>query len=338
MSDEELDAWLDKEIALFMKTADEARMRRVFREEARILQSRDGGTLMRSYDVEPSTTTACAAMDTMVIAFGGLQQHIGGGRGGGVQPYEFVRSCRKAGARCALFVRDPTRCWYCRGLGEGGAGGAGGAGGVGGAGGATVGSSFTFEGMVEVLRAEVDSVRPRRLVTIGSSMGGYAAVRAGVLLGADLAVAFSPQVFIDLNERRQIGLRPVPIDDNFQWLQIVAACEGIGLPSLVDAVRSAPASCKTRLVVHVGGVDYNDVREAKLLHEAVEECTRHRLRRGTPAAGAGHGMTFDLSVHPGREHNLVVELRDQGQLHDMLCGWLSTDGMTTDGDHTSTSR
>ena len=59
--------------------------------------------LMRSYANEGAT-------DTLIIAFGGLQQSIGGGGGGGVPPWEFVRSCQRAGARHALFVKDPLRC------------------------------------------------------------------------------------------------------------------------------------------------------------------------------------------------------------------------------------
>jgi hypothetical protein len=150
MSEETLDTWIDEEIQHFMRTADEGRFRKVLREEARQLQH--GEQLLRSY-----TEQGDDAPGTMVIAFGGLQQRMGGGGGGGgMPPYEFVRSCQKAGARHALFVRDPTRCWYCRGLGDGGGG---------------HGASSSFEQMVEVLRAEVARVRPRRLVTIGSSMG-----------------------------------------------------------------------------------------------------------------------------------------------------------------------
>ena len=186
--------------------------------------------MMRFYDEgEPDASQS----DTMVIAFGGLQQRIGGGANGGLPPWEFVRSCKRAGARRALFVRDPTRCWYCRGLGDGQLG--------------NHGPSHTFEEMVAVLAEEVARVRPRRLVTVGSSMGGYASVRAGLLLGADVAVAFSPQVVLELSARRAAGLPPVPIDDNLKWLGLVAACTGVECTSLVHAVQCAPTTCRTRI-------------------------------------------------------------------------------------------
>ena len=51
--------------------------------------------------------------------------------------------------------------------------------------------------MVATLRREIEHLQPSRVVTIGSSMGGYASVRAGIALNADVAVAFSPQVLLE---------------------------------------------------------------------------------------------------------------------------------------------
>lgn len=277
--------WIEDEVQNFMRTGDEARFLKVLRAEAR--HARAGmDVMLRSHDGEDASSPAT----TMVLAFGGLQQQIGGGQAGGVPPFEFVRSCRKAGARHALFLRDPTRCWYCRGLGEGEGG-------------------HSFEAMVEVLRREVAAIRPSRLVTIGSSMGGYASVRAGLALNAHVAVSFSPQVLLDPDERRAAGLRHAPIDANLSWLKIVAACEGVSCTSLVDVVRVAPAACRTQIEVHVGALDRDDVREAHLLRDAVQE-------------RAHCGPSLSLTVHRGREHNLVVAMRDAGELHARLRSWL----------------
>ena len=72
--------------------------------------------LRRSY---PSPVPA-EGVSTLVIAFAGLQQAIGGGLGGGVPPHEFVRACGRAGAHACLFVRDACRSWYLRGVQAGG--------------------------------------------------------------------------------------------------------------------------------------------------------------------------------------------------------------------------
>lgn len=308
MTQDELDAWVDAEVACYMRTGDKARMRQVLREEARQLQ-RD--MLMRSY--APVGGTA----GTMLIAFGGLQQHLGGGRSGGVPPHEFVRTCEKAGARYSLFVKDPLRCWYCRGLGDGGGGSSGDNGG-----GPSTASSYTFEEMVEVLREEIRSVKPDRVMTIGSSMGGYAAVRAGLLLDANLAIAFSPQVLLTPGERQSAGLSRVPLDDNFEWLQLVSAVEGFEPTSLLDAVRRTPQTCSTQVILHVGTADENDVREAQMLRDEVNHRRGSGSSSGSSSGGGGSRIHLTLHLHADREHNLVVEMRDSGRLQALMRGWL----------------
>lgn len=158
-------------MSAFLEDGDEEAVRMVLREE---LAFRRAGCepLLRSWSSSdlPAGRESGA---TMLVAFGGLQQRVGGGLGAGVPPHEFVTSCRRAGAKYVLFVRDAARAWYCRGLSTGAPG---------------------FAGVVAAVRAEVAVVKPARLVTIGSSMGGYAAVRAGIDLGAEIAIGFSPQV------------------------------------------------------------------------------------------------------------------------------------------------
>lgn len=222
-----------------MQAGDDGPLRRIISEEARLRRAQAAG-LMRIYDDVgggsrggASRGAAEGACDTMVIAFGGLQQRVGGGHGGGVPPYEFVRSCQRAGARHALFVRDPTRSWYLRGV-SGDDGGASDVGGVAGARLRAAGGSWSFGGMVSALRAEVRRLRPRRVVTIGSSMGGYAAVRAGIELGVDLAIAFSPQVLVDPTARTQAALGSMHFDDLLSWLRVVGGVEGFDLTSLVQ--------------------------------------------------------------------------------------------------------
>ena len=53
-----------------------------------------------------------------MIAFAGADAALGGGIQGGVPSHEFVRACRRAGVRRAIFVRDVLRAWYLQGVGE----------------------------------------------------------------------------------------------------------------------------------------------------------------------------------------------------------------------------
>ena len=206
----DLDAWVQQEVNAFLSHGDEQRMRYVLQEDAKQRRAQ-AAAVMRSFG------RGGVAGDTLVVAFGGLQQRLGGGVGGGVPPYEFVRSCQRAGARHALFLRDPTRSGYCRGLGrgtvdEGGEGGEALSAGSSSSGGGrrAWGETSTFDSMIAELQAEIRALKPARVVTIGSSMGGYAAVRAGIALNADLAIAFSPQVIIDHKSRQAASLDPMP--------------------------------------------------------------------------------------------------------------------------------
>ena len=168
-----------------------------------------------------------------------------------------------------------------------------------------------------------------RVITIGSSMGGYAAVRAGLALGAEVAVGFSPQVLIDPSARKAARLGHMHFDDVLSWLRIVAAVEGHQMTSLVDAAsdaakgwrRSADAATvagtamptETRVVLHVGASDAGDVYEAELLSTAIDAARRKH---------GGGGPRVALTVHANRDHNLVVDLRNDGQLVRMLQDWI----------------
>ena len=105
------------------------------------------------------------------------------------------------------------------------------------------------------------------MVTLGSSAGGYAAVRAAVELPADEAVAWSPQVLLDPSERRAAQLPRMAFDSLLHAVREVARLEGLALPSLCEAVRRArPPLPAVRL--HVGALERGDVAEAALLRAA----------------------------------------------------------------------
>ena len=55
------------------------------------------------------------------------------------------------------------------------------------------GLAETPEGVAEAIRAYAEERAIKRVVTIGSSMGGYGALLIGGLIGADLSIAMSPQ-------------------------------------------------------------------------------------------------------------------------------------------------
>ncbi len=260
-------------------------------------QRRAGEAIVRSW-----TPAGLAAADsTLLICFAGADANLGGGMSGGMPSHEFVKSCRRAGVTHALFVRDCLRAWYTRGV--------------------RVGSSpddahctsGSFEGLVSALRCEIADLRPARVVTIGSSMGGYAAVRAALALNADGAVAFSPQVMLDAarraSVRSELALPEAPFDGLLRTLSALGSATGVPTPSLLECVEAAPRGCRTAIELHAGTAAPGDLYEAWRLAGAVE---------ARAAAEPGVEVSCTLTVHEERDHNLVKEMRDAGELHELL--------------------
>ena len=90
----------------------------------------------------------------------------------------------------------------------------------------------------------VDRANAREVVTVGGSMGGYAAILFGCLLGAQKVVAFGPQVFIDKwNRLRYWDYRSIQ-------LKREAFASHYANPEYYD-VRSVLLRTKNRPCVHL---------------------------------------------------------------------------------------
>jgi hypothetical protein len=85
-----------------------------------------------------------------------------------------------------LFVRDPTRVWFQRGI---------------------PGFGDTIDEVAASLRVVIEEQEVERLVMLGNSAGAYAALVFGTLLNADLVLAFSPQTNIDRAWMEEVGDR-----------------------------------------------------------------------------------------------------------------------------------
>ncbi|HTA35271.1 MAG TPA: hypothetical protein VK761_01045 [Solirubrobacteraceae bacterium] len=111
---------------------------------------------------------------TLLVAFGGLQGELG------MPVFEFFKSTRDIPVK-RLFVRDLRQSWYHGGL---------------------AGEDATLDDATDSLRELVAREHVDRLVTVGNSAGGYAALVFGTLLGAETVLSFSPQTVLDLEQRR----------------------------------------------------------------------------------------------------------------------------------------
>ncbi len=121
---------------------------------------------------------------TLLLAFGGLDRRIG------MPPFEFLALTGDLQVK-RIFLRDPRRSWYHRGL---------------------PGRGDTLTDVADSLRGEIDHLGVERLVVAGNSGGGYAALVYGTLLRADLVLAFAPRTVLDPQILEVMGERRDDID------------------------------------------------------------------------------------------------------------------------------
>lgn len=119
-------------------------------------------------DHEGIRTEAMLGATTMLISFGG----IAGGLV--VAPFEFGGVISEIKAH-KVFVRDQYQAWYHQGV---------------------QGSENSLGALYARLVDIRDEMQPRRVVTIGNSCGGFAALLFGSLMGAAQVHAFAPQTYI----------------------------------------------------------------------------------------------------------------------------------------------
>lgn len=109
----------------------------------------------------------------LLVSFGGIQQGLG------IPLFEFFHSI--AGLNCdKIFIRDFQQAWYHKGIDD---------------------KLRDLDAILEALRAHIAAHRYGKVVFLGNSMGGYAAILFGTLLNVDEVIAFAPQTFIDRANR-----------------------------------------------------------------------------------------------------------------------------------------
>jgi pimeloyl-ACP methyl ester carboxylesterase len=117
--------------------------------------------------------------DTVLIVFGGIVGQIE------IPFFEFAKVTAPLGVK-KVYVRDHEQAWYHKGV---------------------MGAAENIDALVGYLRRQIQEHGCRRVVTLGNSMGAYAAILTGCQLPADEVVAFSPQTFIGRFRRllRRVG-------------------------------------------------------------------------------------------------------------------------------------
>lgn len=205
------------------------------------------------FDLVPGSTT-------LYIFFGGMAAGIA------MPPFEFYRAAQILDDS-KIFIRDFDQCWYHAGL---------------------HGCSHDIGSTASYLRREIDRIGARRVVLVGNSMGGFAAMLFAALLGTGEVIAFAPQTFISPSLRMRHHDRRWPRQIAKVWWR---GLFGQKIWDLKPLLASSGASLNVS--VFVSPNDHLDAIHARHI-EGLPGVTVYRI--------------------DGGGHDLVRVLRDSGRL------------------------
>jgi len=95
-----------------------------------------------------------------------------------------------------ILLRDKTNSWYQRGVD---------------------GLGSNIDETIVSLKKIISKINPSQIITIGQSMGAYAAIHYGALLAANKAIAFGPLSFLDVAHANKIS--------DHRWIGVMEALE-----------------------------------------------------------------------------------------------------------------
>ena len=214
----------------------------------------------------------------LYLAFSGLPGDFG------MSVFEFHKTlsgfCGKK-----VFLRDLHQAWYLCGLS---------------------GEIRGYSRLREMLRIIIEKENPTKLITLGVSSGGFAALLFGKVFGADRSLAFAPQTFVDMPTRESTGER--------RW--------GYRLPHLNSCAEpDAPKNLR-----HVLGQEFNGAHvwfgsscpkdKPHIDNIRTEGITFYEVDGDEPTDEC------DNCLDACRAHNIAGFLKQKGTLEDEIRGVL----------------
>lgn len=203
--------------------------------------------------------------NVLLIAFGGLKRGVGR-----IQPFEFFNLTR--GVNCKkIYVRDMNLAWYHKGL---------------------PGIAKNIDGIAKHLKGLIKKSGAKKVVCVGNSAGGYAALLFGHLIGANVVLAFAPQTFISKHERK--------VHKDIRW-------EGAQMRNAHGSPTRQERYFNLKRVLG-GRTKYRIFYQRK---SRLDKIHAERMR-----------VVFTVILHPhdegGGDHYLVVHLKKSGALKKIL--------------------
>jgi hypothetical protein len=211
--------------------------------------------------------------DILVVTFAGM------GLRGSPPTFVFHNFLKQYNMVDKLFLRDLKTNYYMTGLqGE------------------TSSYQETIQLYTELIHSRRPPARPyKKIVGLGTSAGGYAAILYGQHLGFDSVIAFSPQTV--LNKKKD---------------------------ALIGDVYNAPNTCKRLRAMHTDDAFYQKGLDLTNFIPFRTHVEIHYSEKANKGADKRHALYFaerancKLFEHPGNDHLVALTLRDNGKLASII--------------------
>jgi pimeloyl-ACP methyl ester carboxylesterase len=196
-----------------------------------------------------------------------------------------------------ILVRDFANAWYHRSI---------------------PGLGANVDQVASRLQQLIQQIAPGRVITVGQSMGGYAAILFGQLLGVDKVLAFGSLSFLNSAEALAIG--------DTRWLAVMEALEAdppeVGYFDLLQLCQNSSHSPAIEIIYgqqldpdSLGRINLDDFHAQRM--SALPNCTIH------PYAESGHAVVQYL-IDRGLIDGVLLKAMfglGQGQSEDEIIRW-----------------
>ena len=202
--------------------------------------------------------------DVLLFVFGGIKNGIG------MPFFEFNNFLKQYKNLSKVFIRDINQAWYHKGL---------------------TGISEEIATTLDYIKQITKEKTYTKIIFIGNSAGGYAALLFGNLLNINKVIAFAPQTFINRKNRL--------LYQDFRWKKQIRA--------IYDYKNSTPAYYDLKKVLKNNSNTQNTIYFDS--NDKLDKVNAQRL------SSLENTNIIDLKLG---KHNLIKAIRDNGLLKKII--------------------
>lgn len=155
-------------------------------------------------------------------------------------------------------------------------------------------STTNFKDTITMYKDLINKKKYKKIVALGCSAGGYAAILYGQLLGIDKIIAFSPQTV--LNSLKE---------------------------DLIGDIYNAPKTCQWLRSLNLDNAEYQKALDLNNYRPFNTPIDIHYSVNGNKGIDKKHAVYLqspncNIFEHPGNDHMIALTLRDQGKLKAII--------------------